>query len=389
MKNRLSLGTARLNYPEKRFFSKLENINIKNLQRYDINRYKNKLLGNSSKPDYFFKSFLTDNIIDVDNFYMFNYLLDTKKNWALSFETLIPRIYSTYDIHRKNTPLNERKKDDSVCKYLELLSKENCLAINAISKASLKIHCDFLTPYEEYFDEIMKKTKILHPPQEIYLHERSTNNSEKLKLLFVGNDFHRKGGGEIIIAIDELIKEKVLDNGNLEVLLVGDFESKHNYALNEFQDDSEYFDKLSNIIEKHNCINVVKNIKNEDLLNIMAVSDIGLLPTWADTYGYSVLEMQSMSLPVISTNVRTLPEINFVKNVINIPVNSYGELIIKSDKDKEIFRRYIVDGIKSRVENYFFNRVLILEDAAQSINSLDSLNNPNIFREEINQLFLS
>ena len=42
----------------------------------------------------------------------------------------------------------------------------------------------------------------------------------------------------------------------------------------------------------------------------MSSCDVGLLPTWAESYGYSVLEMQACGLPVVTTNIRALPETN-------------------------------------------------------------------------------
>jgi glycosyltransferase involved in cell wall biosynthesis len=37
---------------------------------------------------------------------------------------------------------------------------------------------------------------------------------------------------------------------------------------------------------------------------------LGFLPTLADTFGYSVLEMQAADVPVVMTNVRVMAEIN-------------------------------------------------------------------------------
>jgi glycosyltransferase involved in cell wall biosynthesis len=45
-------------------------------------------------------------------------------------------------------------------------------------------------------------------------------------------------------------------------------------------------------------------------LELLQESHIALLPTYADTYGYFVLEAQATGCPVISTNIRALPEIN-------------------------------------------------------------------------------
>lgn len=52
------------------------------------------------------------------------------------------------------------------------------------------------------------------------------------------------------------------------------------------------------------------NLPNTDVLELIKRADIGLLPTYSDVFGYSVLEMQACGCPVISSDVRALPEIN-------------------------------------------------------------------------------
>ncbi|WP_241627814.1 glycosyltransferase, partial [Rosenbergiella epipactidis] len=72
----------------------------------------------------------------------------------------------------------------------------------------------------------------------------------------------------------------------------------------------------------------------------MSKSHIGLLPTWADTYGYSLLEFMAAGCPVISTNVRALTEINSSDRgyIINLPLNNIKEVFIKNEEDKESIR---------------------------------------------------
>ena len=53
-----------------------------------------------------------------------------------------------------------------------------------------------------------------------------------------------------------------------------------------------------------------KILFNSEVMNILKNTHVGLLPTYADTYGYSVLEAQSFGCPVITTNIRAMPEIN-------------------------------------------------------------------------------
>ncbi len=73
---------------------------------------------------------------------------------------------------------------------------------------------------------------------------------------------------------------------------------------------------------------------NQQVLELLKTCDVGLLPTYADTYGFSALEAQSAACPVISTDVRALPEINNTEVgwLINVPKMNWEKRIIKHRK---------------------------------------------------------
>lgn len=68
----------------------------------------------------------------------------------------------------------------------------------------------------------------------------------------------------------------------------------------------------------------------------MKNSHVGLLQTWSDTYGYSVLEFQACACSVITTDLRALPEINNneVGWLIELPKNIFKELVLEDEEHK-------------------------------------------------------
>lgn len=92
-----------------------------------------------------------------------------------------------------------------------------------------------------------------------------------------------------------------------------------------------------------------------EIKSLLAKTDIGLLPTWADTYGYSVLEFQSYGIPVITTNIRAILEINNddIGWVIKLPLTKLREIDLSFNCDYlrdlieikmfEIFSKIIAD----------------------------------------------
>jgi glycosyltransferase involved in cell wall biosynthesis len=75
-----------------------------------------------------------------------------------------------------------------------------------------------------------------------------------------------------------------------------------NYATKKEPSDVQ---RVKNFIQKNSdWINYFPQLPNHEVLELMKKSHVGLLPTYADTYGYSVLEFQAAGCPVITTNVR-------------------------------------------------------------------------------------
>src|SRR5690606_873447 len=75
--------------------------------------------------------------------------------------------------------------------------------------------------------------------------------------------------------------------------------------------NESHFELAQTIIDQFpNNIKHYKHLKNEEVLDLFKKTHVGLLPTWADSFGYSVLEAQACGCPVITTDIRALPEIN-------------------------------------------------------------------------------
>ena len=86
--------------------------------------------------------------------------------------------------------------------------------------------------------------------------------------------------------------------------------------------------------------------------------DVGLLPTWADTFGYSILEFQACGCPVITTDVRAISEINDWSCgwLIKVPKNDFGEIVWSEEEEKleisKCIQTALEDSIVDILDNY-------------------------------------
>ena len=205
--------------------------------------------------------------------------------FVVFFETTLPRISK----HR--FLLNTLEK--------RALLRKSCLGMVAISNCAKHLQVASSGPNP--------RMKVLHPPQEITLKGDNGrwNHREPVRFCFLGRDFARKGGIEMLRAFDALVKL------NWHLTIISSL-SLQDYATQYTRSEQAVLKaEVVDILERRKGqIKVHDSLPNNEVLEVMLKSHVGLLPTWHDTYGYSVLEFQASGCPVISTDVRALPEIN-------------------------------------------------------------------------------
>lgn len=304
---------------------------------------------------------------EVDLIHTFNMVCDTDKPWYASFETTIPRM----------TP--ETESDKEYFLYLvDCMKRSNCRKLYALSENAYKIQNHILMSRIPLADVelLMKKTEVLHSPQNILiegLEFEKKHNTQKIHFIFVGREFFIKGGREMIQALSK-------------------FESKYDFKLtliSSLQPD----DRLTNtscedaakwrqIICEKRWIDFYESLPNQDVLEKCKEATVGLLPSYADTYGYSVLEMQASGCPVITTNVRAFPEINNEECgwICCIPVNSLGFCNGESISDlSEILEQELMRYFQS----IFDNPEVIQKKGKKALERIQRMHDPDEYQNEL------
>lgn len=225
---------------------------------------------------------------------------------------------------------------------MEKLNDPKCKFIIAISECSFNLQTEYLNYYPAIKKNILSKMHVLHPPQKILMDMYvKPNVCIGVNLMFVGKEFFCKGGIEILRVFDK-IKNKY---PYFTLTLVGDFEQSNGRC---FLSEKE-LDELKTIIKNNNeRIRYFKSLPNSEVLKIMIEEiHVGLLPTHADTYGYSVLEFQSAGCPVVSTNARAFSEINNNESgwLIDVPQSYLGEPFSKTDSELIIIQKIIEEQL--------------------------------------------
>ena len=323
----------------------------------------------------------------VDVMHLFNAISYGRTPWISTFETIIPRFNTTLSFSQRGLAENSGyPQNEDLLYVLDTLSSVPCKRLIALSKCNFDMQKRFLETFPQDTSDIEKKLMYLHPPQKKHLDTFSDKNLVSKKIIhfmMVGNAFFRKGGMEILNAF---VQAKEQNGYELKLTIVSSLSMDY-YAAHETEADVEKAKKL--IASNSSWIDYYHHLPNHQVLDLMKAAHVGLLPTYADTYGYSVLEFQSCGCPVISTNVRAQGEINNdnVGWLINVPKNELGEAFYNTKAEREMIKSIIESEIVRIIDEIMNDTGLIENKSNSALNRLEVQHSPALFESNLKRIY--
>jgi glycosyltransferase involved in cell wall biosynthesis len=320
----------------------------------------------------------------VDLLHLFNGISYCHTPWVSTFETILPRLRSSLQIVRGST--RGVIKGGNLHRAVKVLAGPNCKQIIAMSECTANMQRQLLSNFSVYAKSIVEKMTVMHPPQELHIsnfNEKQVGLDSRIKFMMVGNAFFRKGGPEVIATM-----KKVRDQYGygLELTVVSNL-SPDGYVMPvspQVINNTRIF-----LQDNRDWITYYPQLPNDEVMELMKKVHIGLLPTYADTYGYSMLEFQACGCPVITTDVRSLPEINDNEKgwMIHVPKNQLGEAIYDTEAERRVLSQAICDGLEAAIHNIFADRSVIPHKANQSILSIKANHSLTDFSARLKKIY--
>lgn len=160
------------------------------------------------------------------------------------------------------------------------------------------------------------------------------SKSDCLSLLFSG-DFFRKGGANVVDAFERLQRHYP----HIRLRICSDDQIDFNILDTQLRSD------YLNRIRANDSIDFGRVPRNRLLDEILPETDVYLLPTYAEAFGFSLLEAMAYGLPVIASNEYAIPEI--------VEHGSSGYLIdIGGFNVRSFVRGYVVQTIPADFHEY-------------------------------------
>lgn len=303
-----------------------------------------------------------------DVLHFFNTVSLGRTPWVTTFETVLPRWNEHY---RAAIPFG-----------LKLLARPQCRRLIAFSECTRDFQLAFLEDYPALADRIAPKITVLHPPQASLVDSAPGAPQGEIRFTIVGADFFRKGGGEILRVFDRLLGEGApVRLSIVSTLAIGDYASRATAA--DLAEARRVIARWPEAIERF------ERLSNEEVLALFRRTHVALLPSWADTYGYSVLEAQAAGCPVITTDIRALPEINddACGWVIPVPRDARGNGVLGSAAERADFSRALEAGIEAAIRGIIANPESIATKGAASLARTRAQHDPAAHGERLLEIY--
>lgn len=205
-----------------------------------------------------------------------------------------------------------------------LFSKSNCLGVLFWSQSGL----DTLKTYgEKTSGAIVEKAKVVYPSVRFVDSKPQLSSDGRVNVLFSG-EFFRKGGANVLDAFEQVQKQYT----NVHLRLCCDEELDFRTPNTAMR--SEYLSR----IKSNPAITMGRVPRDVMMGEVLPQTDVYLLPTYSEAFGYAVLEAMAYGIPVIATDHMAIPEM--------VEDGESGLLVkIQHHDYRPYFRGYQVDNI--------------------------------------------
>ncbi len=396
----MKIGILSKNYAAQRLFlDKLPEARYKDVRFYNGCLWKNAYLWGLkamgwlkmspeemvAKLFYDFRSIVPTG---CDVFHFFNCInLGKHSRWVISVESGVPWPVSvTRCVESGDADLSAIANDPYVERRVRALANPNCLGLLALSHCTENIQREIIKQFPQYESVIAKKLVTLLPPQKLIVHDIAEkgvawDDEEPLTFVYVGGNYYRKGGRETVEVLSELHKKYPFRLILISAMAV----DEQRYMRTDHDEE----DAKSLIAENKDWIEYYCGLPNAEVLEKMKQAHVCLLPTWMDTFAYSVLEAQACGTPVISTSLRALTEINdeSVGWLIDVPVNRLNNPLHSTREQQDVFSEMLVSGLRAKVEHVLQHREEIKEKADRCLRKIEQYHSPKRYEEKLRMIY--
>ncbi len=216
----------------------------------------------------------------ADIYHTYNSVVANHRPWVIEVESYLPRYRPMREDHAL-FKWGQRRLASNDCKWL-LFTSENSARMNRDQLVSIGVD--------------PAKMVVLYRAVEQYL--PAAKDKDRFIILFAGNGFYRKGGVELLKAFQRLRR----DDAHLWIVSTLEVD----WGVFPKPEEVAWAEKL---IADDPRITLHRGVPHARLLQLMRQAHAFVSTTFSDPFNNTILEAMGAQLPVICSNVSSLPEI--------------------------------------------------------------------------------
>jgi glycosyltransferase involved in cell wall biosynthesis len=270
---------------------------------------------------------------DVDLFHFWNSVASVHRPWLTTFEHTVP--------------LWDTSNSSDVATGMRLALRDECRKLIAFSQSALRAASEEwrrVLPGAQA-DQLVAKVEVMLPPQPVLCAHRDVRRDDRTAFAFIGKEFYRKGGLETLEALARL-----WDGGRRDwrAVIVSDLNSYGDYASRTDRRHRHRAQEL--LVRLADVVDFVPTpVPNQKVINFLLQADFCLLPTYADTFGYTALEAQACGAIVVATDIGSLPELVSETTGVVIPLQEYLEGWRLPSRNSELVKVAFCERVYQRI----------------------------------------
>lgn len=212
----------------------------------------------------------------------------TRRPYVVTFEDFLPR-----------TP-DDRRIGWLEQALLSSLASDRCVGIVAISEYAIR-QVRWQHRHAPELDTLLAKTELVYPSTPLR-RTRPKRHGERLRLLFVGRDYMRKGGPSLVRAHVAL--------RSLGIPVDTTVVSALQWSPSDYigPPDAAYVARQHEALRQEGIVHH-RSLPSAEVRQLMDDADYLIFPTFHDTFGFVSIEALAGGTPVIATDTCVLPEV--------------------------------------------------------------------------------
>ena len=206
--------------------------------------------------------------------------------------------------------------------------------------------------------------------------------NDEFIFFYVGKNFYRKGGRESVSVLANLRKKY----NNFRLVLISALEPDESRYMRSTNDEIQI---RKMIAANAGWIDFYQGLPNDQVLRKLKKAHVCLLPTWMDTYAYSVLESQACGTPLITTAQRALNETNSedVGWLIEVPVNKLNNPLHYNSELQEKFSSMLLQGLQEKCEYVLTHRQEVKQKSFACLERIRKFHDPRDYAKKLELIY--